>query len=130
MMQIAVARATNAIGQVLLVRKKGTVAFMQPGGKIECGEEAMTALIRELDEELGLRVEASNLSYLGQASAPAANEPGFVVEASIYALQVSDPVTVGAELEEAVWIDPADPGALVLAPLTRDCVLPLAVPVR
>lgn len=34
--------------RLLLVRKRGTEYFMQPGGKIEPGEEALSALVREL----------------------------------------------------------------------------------
>ncbi|WP_456681551.1 NUDIX domain-containing protein [Bradyrhizobium sp. USDA 3311] len=40
-------------GRVLLVRKKATESFMQPGGKIEIGEHPQDALRRELSEELG-----------------------------------------------------------------------------
>ncbi|MBA4768567.1 MAG: NUDIX domain-containing protein, partial [Porphyrobacter sp.] len=43
-LRIAVARITNNRGEVLLVRKSGTLAFMQPGGKIEEGEEPSAAL--------------------------------------------------------------------------------------
>jgi 8-oxo-dGTP diphosphatase len=31
-----------------------------------------------------------------------------------------------AEIAEALWIDPVAPGPVILAPLTRDHVLPLA----
>ncbi len=127
-MRIAVALARDAQGRVLLVRKHDTAAFMQPGGKIEPGEEPVLALVRELAEELGLRVFPCDLVYLGQAVAPAANEPGMTVEADIFGMTVADAIAVQAELAEAVWIDPLHPGNLVLAPLTRDHVLPLAVP--
>ena len=31
----------------------------------------------------------------------------------------------GAEIEEVVWVDAAAPGAYRLAPLSRECILPL-----
>ena len=40
-------------GRVLLVRKRGTAAFMQPGGKRNAGESDVTALSREIGEDLG-----------------------------------------------------------------------------
>jgi 8-oxo-dGTP pyrophosphatase MutT (NUDIX family) len=40
-------------GRVLLVRKRGTEAFMQPGGKRDVGESDVDALSREIAEELG-----------------------------------------------------------------------------
>ena len=40
-------------GRVLLVRKRGTTAFMQPGGKRGAGESDVAALAREIDEALG-----------------------------------------------------------------------------
>ncbi|MDD3444137.1 MAG: NUDIX domain-containing protein [Zavarzinia sp.] len=126
-MRIAVALARNTDGQVLLVRKRGTMAFMQPGGKIESGEDARMALSRELAEELALTVPAEQFHYLGSASAPAANEPGVTVEAEIYSLTLDRDVFVQAEIEEMAWVDPANPLAMPLAPLTRDHVLPMAV---
>ncbi len=126
-MPIAVALIRNHAGHVLLVRKRGTAAFMQPGGKLEPGEDAGAALARELHEELGLRVDGDRLRYLGRAEAPAANEPGVTVRAEIFALDIDGPVAAQAEIAEAVWLDPAAPPALPLAPLTRDHVLPLAL---
>jgi 8-oxo-dGTP diphosphatase len=123
---VVAALIRDTAGRVLLVRKRGTQAFMQPGGKIDPGEDDRTALTRELFEELGCRV-SSAAQPLGIFYAPAANEPGRQVKAAVYAVDVTDAVAPRAEIEEIVWVDPKAPGALLLAPLTRDHVLPLAV---
>ncbi|MFC6297745.1 NUDIX domain-containing protein [Pseudomonas sp. CCM 7893] len=122
--RIAAALLIGSDGQTLLVRKRGTQAFMQPGGKIDAGEQPAEALVRELHEELGLCIDPAAAIYLGQFSAPAANEPGFVVEAELFQVNIDVPVTPAAEIEEVRWIDPAGDGDLVLAPLTRDLILP------
>lgn len=122
--RIAAALLIEPNGQTLLVRKRGTQAFMQPGGKIDAGEQPAEALARELHEELGLIIEPTDAVYLGNFSAPAVNEPGFVVEAELFQVTIDEPVSPAAEIEEVRWIDPAADGDLLLAPLTRDLILP------
>lgn len=122
--RIAAALLLNANGQTLLVRKRGTTAFMQPGGKIEANELPVHALARELEEELDLQIDPAQATFLGQFSAPAANEPGCVVQADIFQLTINADVSPAAEIEEVIWIDPATDGDVVLAPLTRDVILP------
>ncbi|MNP28516.1 hypothetical protein D3C76_1214840 [compost metagenome] len=123
--RIAAALLLNPQGQTLLVRKRGTTAFMQPGGKIEPHELPAVALARELFEELGLQVDPDEAIYLGQFSAPAANEPGFTVHAQLFQLHTQAAVSPAAEIEEVRWVDAAPDMDLALAPLTRDSILPL-----
>lgn len=104
-------------GRMLVVRKRGTTRFMKPGGKREPGENDLTALARELDEELGCRLVAATL--LGDFEAPAANEPGFTVRAATYLAEVEGKISARAEIDELAWIDIAAPGDLSLAPLMR-----------
>ncbi|WP_164863500.1 8-oxo-dGTP diphosphatase [Agromyces sp. LHK192] len=55
--------------EVLLGRKKhglGHGYFVAPGGKLEPGESAVDAVIREVHEESGLVVEASDLEARGE----------------------------------------------------------------
>lgn len=124
LIRIAAALVLNPQGQTLLVRKRGTTAFMQPGGKIEAHELPVHALARELEEELGLQIDPAQAAFLGQFSAPAANEPGFVVQAQIFQLTIDTEVIPAAEIEEVIWVDPATDPAVDLAPLTRDLILP------
>jgi len=51
--KIVAALICDEAGRVLLVRKRGTAAFMQPGGKRDPGEDDIAALSREIAEELG-----------------------------------------------------------------------------
>lgn len=126
--RIAAAVIIDDKQQMLVVRKRGTSAFMQPGGKIDSGEQPVDALVRELYEELGLVTDPNDLLSMGNYEAPAANEPGYSVDCALYRL-VPRPeyqVIPAAEIDIALWISVLEPCDIDLAPLTRDFVLPLA----
>jgi 8-oxo-dGTP diphosphatase len=123
---VVAALIRDEAGRMLVVRKRGTQAFMQPGGKRDAGEDDLAALERELGEELGCRMVPGSARPLGEFDCAAANEPGWRLRASVYAVNVRGPVVPQAEIADARWIDPAAPGSIPLAPLTRDHVLPLA----
>lgn len=114
----------DAAGRILTVRKRGTDAFMQPGGKPEPGETPEQTGVREIAEELG--AEVRDLRLLGEWSAPAANEPGRTIEAVVLTARLVRMAGPQAEIEEVCWYDPAAPNlpAERLAPLLRDIVLP------
>ena len=129
---VAVSALERADGAILLVRKRGSRIFMQAGGKIEPGETPLATLIRELEEELALRVAPESAVYLGSFTAPAANEPGHWVQAEMFRLRWDGPEPQPrAEIEEALWLDPrtgAEAGSgrrVALASLLEAHVLPM-----
>jgi 8-oxo-dGTP diphosphatase len=109
-------------GCVLTVRKAGTDRFMLPGGKRESGEDDLTALARELREELGIEVRVG--PFIGRFQAPAANEPGRQVVGDIYLATTTETPAVGAEIAELLWIPLKGPYPAALAPLLQFEVLP------
>ncbi len=113
-------------GRVLSVRKRGTEAFMLPGGKLEPGETGLQTAVREVLEELGLAVDPQRLVNLGRFTAPAANEPGFGVECDVFVSPgaLAELPQVHDEIAEARWF-PADSVDPLLAPLSRDVIFPL-----
>lgn len=122
---IAAAVLINSNGRMLTVRKRGTVEFMQPGGKIDVGETPVEALARELGEEIGIELP-DQISEHGIFRAAAAHQPGRIVEAHVFAFRHDAPVRIAGEIEELAWVDPSTPSRLPLAALTRDFMLPLA----
>ena len=104
--RIAAALIVDPAGKMLLVRKRGTQAFMQAGGKIEPSETPREALSRELAEELRIDLDSALHDFIGHFAAQAAHEEDCVVSADIFYVQIPGTVTPAAEIEEIAWIDP------------------------
>ncbi len=66
-------------GKILVTRTKGKEVFINPGGKLEPGETPEAALVRELREELGIKVDESDMQHIGEWSAVAAYDNEAVV---------------------------------------------------
>ncbi len=109
----------DASGLMLAVRKRGTSAFMLPGGKIEAGETPLQCALRELHEEVGL--ELASAEPLGHFLDDAANEPGHLVDATVFAADLAPNAPLPApiaEIDELRWLDPAAlPVDVPLAPV-------------
>lgn len=125
-LHISTALIMNDKGQVLLVRKAGTTAFMQAGGKIGSDETPIDALKRELKEELDFTLRSEEAHYISLFTAPAAHEPNFSVAAHCYYIASSEAFKAHAEIAEVIWANPFEADHIALAPLTRDCILPEA----
>lgn len=79
-MQHVVVGALVREGQVLLVhRNPGREAYPNvwdlPGGHIEPGESELTALMREIHEELGVEIDLGSVSHLCRLKVGRAGDP-------------------------------------------------------
>lgn len=119
---------------LLMVRKRGTTSFMLPGGKPEPDETAQDTVVREIREELGLRLDESQLFFLGTFTAPAANEARHTVTGHVFVCEtVPADLNIDApqclqEIEDIDWFSyvdlPPDTAGRQFAPLTRTQVIP------
>ena len=102
-------------GHVLTVRKRGTERFMLVGGKLEPGESARDAALRETYEEVGLRIESATL--LGEFHSEAANEPGHSLHSTVFWVESdAEPVASGRDRG-----GPLDPAATTTPTTSRRC---------
>ena len=109
-------------GHVLTVRKRGTERFMLVGGKLEPGESARDAALRETWEEVGLRIESATL--LGEFHSMAANEPDHTLHSTVFWVESDAEPVASAEIVEVRWT-PVRDHPDDLAPMLEHHVLPV-----
>ena len=111
-------------GHVLTVRKRGTERFRLVGGKLEPGESARDAALRETWEEVGLRIEDATL--LGEFHSAAANEPGHTLHSTVFLVESDAEPVAAAEIAEVRWT-PLHDHPDDLAPMLEHHVLPALI---
>lgn len=84
--------------KLLLAFSKNKQCFYLPGGKMDEGETARSALRREISEELNIALEEEELEYYTHISAPAYGETaGIIMEQDCFF--INKPVTPVASAE-------------------------------
>ena len=122
---VSAALVVDDTGRLLVVRKRGTSVYMQPGGKPEPGESPAETLSRELAEELGASIPPHELEPLGRFTAPAANEAGTTLVADVFRARLTAPVAAAADIDDVRWVHPDEFATTPVAPLITEHMLPL-----
>ncbi|MFC9895152.1 NUDIX domain-containing protein [Nocardia sp. NPDC127579] len=95
-------------GRLLAVRTQGRDAFYLPGGKPEPGETLARALVREVREEVGVRLAEHAITPEVTITAPAHGRPGTLVEMHCFRAPGHGRPAPAAEIAEMAWLGPED----------------------
>ena len=95
--------------RLLVARNAGRERFYLPGGKREAGETDLQALVRELEEELTVTVDAATAVHVGTFEALAdARTDGLLVRLTCYTAVHTGTFTPSREIDELAWIASGD----------------------
>jgi 8-oxo-dGTP diphosphatase len=123
LLPVVAAALVDADGRVLLQQRpagKSLAGLWEfPGGKLEAGETPEDALIRELEEELGIAVPHACLAPAAFASAPLGERHLLLL---LYIARKWVGVPRALEATALKWVRPADMHALPMPPADRPLI--------
>ncbi|PKH04039.1 NUDIX hydrolase [Psychromonas sp. MB-3u-54] len=92
-------------GKLLCARSKNKALFYIPGGKREQGESDQQALIREVQEEISVKLIPASIKYAGIFKAPAdGKDSDTIVKLSCYFADFQGELSPDAEIQEIAFI--------------------------
>lgn len=96
-------------GRVLLASNRNKNAFYLPGGKLEQGETSLEALVREIEEELALRLIPERLRFLFHITALAFGASDTIMEQDCFTYESADfTFKPSAEIEKIKWFSESE----------------------
>ncbi|OZQ77786.1 NUDIX hydrolase [Paenibacillus odorifer] len=96
-------------GQVLCARSKGKDTYYLPGGKREAGETDEETLVREIEEEISVRIKTETISYFGTFEAEAHGKAeGVIVKMTCYIADFEGTLSPASEIDELSWLSYKD----------------------
>ncbi|KUP98278.1 NUDIX hydrolase [Thermobifida cellulosilytica] len=96
-------------GRVLKVRSRGKDVFYLPGGKREPGESDAAALVREVAEEVSVRLDPATLRLFTVVDERAHGYPeGTRVRLACYTAEFTGTLAPSSEIAELAWFTGAD----------------------
>lgn len=111
-------------GKILVVRHTHSVEFYSlPGGHLEWGEDPLTCIAREVEEELGIRPEIGRLLYVHTLNSGDRHNLEFFFEiknAKDYLTADFSAATHAHEIGELHWMSPEDTHKLLPEEFARD----------
>jgi 8-oxo-dGTP diphosphatase len=111
--------------QLLVEKSVGKEFFIHLGGKIEPGETAKQALVRELKEEVSIDVSQDDLELFDQNSAPAANSPEVNVHMDVFLVKRwNGEIIPDNEVEELRWVTSDIPKDIKLGSIMEHETIP------
>jgi 8-oxo-dGTP diphosphatase len=112
MLTVVCAALIDGEGRVLLQQRAPGRAMAGlwefPGGKVEPGERPEAALVRELEEELGIQVDPAQLAPAAFASADGAEASGRHMLLLLYLCRIWEGVPRPLDAVALKWLRPAE----------------------
>lgn len=96
-------------GQILGTRSKGKELYYLPGGKRDPGETDVETLVREIEEELSVKIKPETVVHFGQFEAQADGKAeGIVVKMACYSADFDGELSPASEIAELEWLSYKD----------------------
>ena len=125
LLPVAFAAVRNDLDQVLLVRRADGGNWELPGGRIEVGESASAAAVREVFEEAGVTIEVTGLAGVYSDPGHVLAYPGGIgvfqqLAVCFHAVtSARDARPDQDETSAAAWFDPEQTTQLMMHPTMR-----------
>ncbi|MEF2976416.1 NUDIX hydrolase [Subtercola sp. YIM 133946] len=95
--------------RMLMVTARGRGVLYLPGGKIDAGESAAEALVRECREEVAVELDLPSIRELFTVTTQAHGEPdGRMVAMTLFAATTPDEPVPSSEVDAVHWVTTAD----------------------
>lgn len=110
--------------KLLLCREVDEDIFIAPGGRLDGSETSRQAAMRELQEELGIRVADTDLEEFGTFYATAATMAGKTLRMDAYLVRTDADIQPFGEIEEIAWVNTQTAPGMKIGSIFEHDVLP------